>query len=100
MEGRVLTPPDDESGTPESDYNDDPLLNGLIDPTTVPIEFSIPGMAGEWPRSIIGVGMHPVPNKPKPSRKTEGSPKETQRPNHFLSTQWVCGRGHPGKFCH
>lgn len=41
--GETLTPQEDEAGTPESNYNDDPLVNGLITPITKPIELLILG---------------------------------------------------------
>lgn len=43
MEGRAPTTMDDESGTAESDYNDDPLISGPTDPITMPIELSFLG---------------------------------------------------------
>lgn len=43
VEGRAPTPLDNDSEVSESDYNDEPLASGSIDPIMVPIELSILG---------------------------------------------------------
>lgn len=42
-EDRALTPPDNESGMLETNYDNDPLVSWPIDPITMPIELLIPG---------------------------------------------------------
>lgn len=43
VEGQVPTPPYDDSEVAESNYENDPLVGGLIDPIMVPLELSILG---------------------------------------------------------
>lgn len=80
-------------GPSNNNYNDDPVVNGLIMPVTMPIELLIPDMERKVAlKALLDSGYTRCLINPTLVGKRVG-PEETKVPDCFLSTKRVSCRG-------
>lgn len=95
----TLTPPEEDQGFLDTNYDDNPLVSGPIAPVTMPTELHLPGTEQKAsPESPASLGMYHMYGKSSLSREAWDPLKKAKNPNCILPIRWVNCRGIPATF--